>query len=195
MKRELARLWDFPSAAILTLIMLTAAQRLYATDWAPGLEIALPLSLFGVLLGLALGVSRFRRPGVFWLGFGYTITLIPLVVGWIFYHGTPWLERMISLGGRLWYCVMLFSSAQPVPDTILFVVFTGLGFWFISWLAGYALVRRGDFAAAIVPAGIVLFIIQLYDSRVGDRVIIVALYAFLCLLLLGRLTSVRKRTF
>ena len=195
MKRMLVRLWDFPSAAILTLILLTVSQRLYTTDWAPGLETALLLTVFGVLLGLALGFSQFKRGGVFWLVFGFSITLIPLVAGGILYHKTPWLERMISLGGRLGYSLSLFVTAQPVPDTVLFVIFTGLGFWVISLLAGYALTRRGDFATAVVPAGIVLFIIQSYDSRVGDRVVILALFAFLCLLLLGRLTFVRKRLF
>ncbi|MBE3065955.1 MAG: hypothetical protein IMZ73_00785, partial [Chloroflexi bacterium] len=63
----LVRLWDFPSAAILTLILLTVSQRLYTTDWAPGLETALLLTVFGVLLGLALGFSQFKRGGVFWL--------------------------------------------------------------------------------------------------------------------------------
>jgi len=189
------RLWDFPSAAILTLILLTVSQRLYATDWALGLEVPLLLTVFGVLLGLALGVSQFRRGGVFWLVSGFSITLIPLVAGLVFYHKTPWLERMISLGGRLGNSLFLFLTGQKVPDTILFVIFTGLGFWIISLLAGYALARRGDFATAVVPAGVVLFIIQLYDSHVGDRVFILALYAFLCLLLLGRLTYVRKRLF
>ena len=195
MKRVFARLWDFPSAAILTLILLTVSQRLYATDWALGLETVLLLTVFGVLLGLALGVSQFKRGGVFWLAFGYSITLIPLVAGWVFYHKTPWLERMISLGGRLGYCLFLFVTSQPVPDTVLFVIFSALGFWIISLLAGYALTRRGAFATAVVPVGIVLFIIQLYDSPVGDRVVILALYAFLCLLLLGRLTYIRKRLF
>jgi transglutaminase-like putative cysteine protease len=195
MKRKLVRLWDFPSAVILTLILLTVYQRLYATDWAPGLEIALLLTVFGVLLGLALGISQFKRWGVFWLVFGYSITLIPLVAGWIFYHKTPWLERMISLGGRLGYSLSLFVTSQPVPDTVLFVIFAGFGIWVISLLAGYALTRRGDFITAVAPAGIVLFIIQLYDARVGDRVVILALFAFLCLLLLGRLTFIRKRLF
>ncbi len=195
MKRVLARLWDFPSAAILTVILLTVSQRLYATDWAPGLGSASLLTVFGVLLGLALGVSQFKRGGVFWLAFGYGVTLIPLVAGWIFYHKTPWLERMISLGGRLGYSLFLFVTSQPVPDTLLFVVFTEFGFWVISLLAGYALTRRADFAVAVAPAGIVLFIVQLYDSRVGDRVVILALFAFLCLLLLGRLTYLRKRLF
>ncbi|MCX6039424.1 MAG: hypothetical protein NTW99_16365, partial [Chloroflexi bacterium] len=195
MKRELARFWDFPSAAILTLILLTVSQRLYTTDWAPGLETALLLTVFGVLLGLALGFSQFKRGGVFWLVFGFSITLIPLVAGGILYHKTPWLERMISLGGRLGYSLFLFVTSQPVPDTALFVVFTELGFWAISLLAGYSLTRRGDFATAVAPAGIVLFIIQLYDSGAGDRVFTLALYAFLGLLLLGRLTYVRKRQF
>jgi transglutaminase-like putative cysteine protease len=195
MKRVFTRLWDFPSAAILSLILLTVSQRLYATDWAPGLETTLLLTVFGVLLGLALGVSQFKRGSVFWLAFGYSIILIPLVTGWIFYHQTPWLERMISLGGRLGYSLLLFVTSKPVPDTVLFVIFTELGFWIISLLAGYALTRRGAFATAVLPVGIVLFIIQLYDSRVGDPMLIPAFYAFLCLLLLGRLTYVRKRLF
>jgi len=193
MKRVSGRLWDLPSAAILTLILMTVSQRLHATNWAPGLDIAQLLAVFGVVLGLALGFSQFKRRGVFWLVFGFSITLIPLVAGWIFYSETAWLERMISMGGRLGNSLLLFAASQPVPDTILFVIFTGIGFWVISLLAGYALTRRGDFAMAFVPAGIVLFIIQLYDSRLGDRIIILAIYAFLCMLLIGRLTYVRKR--
>jgi transglutaminase-like putative cysteine protease len=195
MKRVLVRLWDFPSAVILTLILLTASQRLLATDWASGLDTAQILTVFGVMLGLTLGFSQFKHRGVFWLVFGFSSSIIPLVSGWILYHETPWLERMISLGGRLGYSLFLFVTSQPVPDTILFVIFTGIGFWVISLLAGYALTRRGDFATAVVPGGIVLFIIQLYDSRQGDHAVSLALYAFLCLLLLGRLSYVRKRLY
>lgn len=195
MKRGLARFWDFPSAVILTLILLTVSERLFATDWAPGLEIAVYLSVFGVLLGLGLGASQVKSRGVFWLAFGYTITLIPLVAAGIFYQKIPWLERMFSLSGRLANSLFLFSSSQPVPDTVLFIIFTGLGFWIISLLAGYALINQGDFVSAVVPAGILLFVIQLYNSSVGDSVVILAIYAFLCLLLLGRLTYVRKRLF
>jgi transglutaminase-like putative cysteine protease len=195
MKRVFVRLWDFPSAAFLTLILMTVSQRLYATDWAHGLETVLLLTVFGIFLGLALGVSQFYRTAVLWLVVGFSITLIPLVAGWILYQKTPWLERMISLGGRLGVSLVLFINSQPVPDTVLFVIFTGLVFWIVSLLAGYALTRRGDFALAVIPAGVILFFVQLYDSSVGDRVVILALYAFLTLLLMGRITYVRKRTF
>lgn len=189
------RFWDFPSAAILTLVLLTVSERLFATDWAPGLEIAGFLAFLGVLVGLGLGASHFRPLGIFWLAFGYTITVIPLVAAGIFYPDISWSERMFSLSGRLENGISLFITTQPVPDTILFVIFAGLGFWLISVLAGYTMTNGGNFIAAVVPSGIILFIIQLYDSSVGDTVLILAIFAFLCLLLLGRLTYVNKRIF
>ena len=195
MKAAVKHIWDFPSAAILVIILVTVSERLYATDWALGLAVAVILAVSGILLGLALGASKFRRAGVFGLTFGYSIILIPLVLGWRLYQQTPWLERMISLAGRIGYALFLFISSKPVPDTALFVTFSGLGFWTISLLSGFALTRRGDFVGAVAPAGIVLFIIQFYDSRIGDRVVILAIFAFLSLILLGRLTYIRKRIF
>ena len=189
------RLRDFPSAILLTLALFTASQRLYATSWTPGLEIAPLLTVFGVVLGFGLGFSNYKRRGVIWLGLGFSIFLVPLVSGWILYQKTAWLERMVSLGGRLGYSLFLFFNAKPVPDPVLFILFTGLGFWVISLVAGYALTRRGDFTLAVTPAGVILFIIQLYDSGVGDRIIILGIYVFLCLLLLGRLYYIRKRLF
>jgi hypothetical protein len=195
MKRGSDRFLDFPSAALLTLVLMTVSQRLFATNWAPGLEIAIFLAFLGVILGLGLGASHFNPLGIFWLAFGYTITFIPLVTAGIFYQYNSWAERMFSLSGRLENDISLFITSQKVPDTILFVIFTGLGFWLISMVAGYSLTNGGNFISAIIPSGIILIIIQLYDSGVGDSLITLAIYAFLCLLLLGRLNYVHKRLF
>ena len=195
MKRASERLEDLPSAVILVLLLFTASQRLYSTDWALGLGTSLLLTILGVFLGLALGYSQFRRMGVAWLSIGYSLILIPLATGWILYVKTPWLERILSLGGRLGNSIYLFITGQKVEDTLLFVVFAALGFWVISLMAGFALTRRGDYILSVLPAGIVLIIIQLFDSAVKERVIIAAFYAFFCLLLLGRLNLVRKRQF
>lgn len=151
------------------------------------------LSALGTVLGLTLGTSRFRRRTVAVLALGYSLFLPPLLAAWRFYEETPWLERMISLGGRLGYALTLFFRAQKVTDTLLFVVFAGLGCWIFGLLAGYALNRRSDLVTALAPAGVTLLIIQLYDSPVGDRGVIMAIFAFLCLLLLGRQATVRKR--
>ena len=193
MQREHARLWDFPSAVLLTLIQLTASQRLYATNWAPGLGLNVLIALLGVILGLALGLTRFRRLSVFLLAACLTIIILPITSVLILYTNIPWRERLVSLGGRLANSFLLLVTGQPVQDTALFVVSTALGFWIISLMAGLALSRLGSFAGAAVPTGIALIIIQLFDPGIDRRAAVLAVYLFLCLLLLGRMGYVRKR--
>jgi transglutaminase-like putative cysteine protease len=195
MNHTQARLWDFPSAALLIFILVTASQRLYITHWAPGLETAIILTLIGVVLGSALGFSKFKPRAVFWLTIGYSIPVVFLVLGGIFYRGISWLERLTNLSDRLAFALGLFITKYPVEDTILFVVFMALVFWIIGLISGYAMMRSGNFVGAVVPAGVVLVIIQLYDSGKASSDAYLAVYLFLCLLFLGRLTYVRRRFF
>ncbi len=195
MNRTPARLWDFPSAAVLVLILLTVGRRLFATNWALGLETAIILVLTGVGLGLALGFSKFKQRTVFWLTFGYSIPIVIMVLGGSLYHGISWLERLSNLSDRLAYAVYLFITKQPVHDTGLFVVFIALVFWTIGLMAGYAMTRHGNFIGAVVPAGVVLLIIQLYDPGRESNDTYLAVYFFLCLLFLGRMTYVQRRRF
>jgi transglutaminase-like putative cysteine protease len=195
MNRTSTRLWDFPSAAFLILALSTASQRLYNTHWAEGLGSAIVLSFLGAILGLAIGFSKFKRGGVFWLTMGYGIPIVILMLDWILYAGISWLERVANLSDRLAACLGLFFTRQPVQDTVLFVVFMALVFWIISMLAGYALTRFGNFIGAVLPAGLALVIIQLYDSAKGSSDALLAVYIFFCLLLLGRLTYVQRRSF
>ena len=195
MHRNPALLWDFPSAALLTALLLTAGQRLYVTHWAPGLVVAIMLTFIGVVLGLALGFSIFKPTTVFWLALGYSVPIVILVLGGFFYHEIAWVERIADLGGRLAYAFGLFIQNRPVQDTILFVVFMALVFWIIGLVAGYAMIRFGNIIVAVVPAGIVLVVVQLYDSGNSSSDILLAIYFILCLLLLGRLAYVRRRHF
>ena len=193
MNRTSARLWDFPSAAFLTLALWTASQRLYNTHWAEGLGTAIMLAFLGVILGYAIGFSKFKRGGVFWLTLGYGIPIVILALGWILYDGISWLERVADLSDRLAASLGLFFTRQPVEDTVLFVVFMALVFWIISMLAGYALARFGNFIGAVLPAGLALVIVHLYDSGKGSSDALLAVYIFFCLLLLGRLTYVQRK--
>jgi transglutaminase-like putative cysteine protease len=195
MNRTPDRRWDFPSIAFLILILLTASQRLYATHWAWELGSAIILTLLAVVLGLALGYSKFGRGAVFWLSFGYSIPIVLLVLCWFLYAGIPWLVRLADLSNRLAGAFGLFFMGKPVPDTILFVVFMALVFWTIGLMAGFAMTRFGNFVGAVVPAGVVLVIVQLYDTVKGHSQTALAIYIFLSLLVLGRLTYVQRRTF
>ena len=109
--------------------------------------------------------------------------------------GILWLERLADLSGRLIYSLALFLKSQPVHDTVLFVVFMALVFWIIGLMAGYALTRFGNFIGAVVPAGVVLVVVRLYERALGSANTILAVYLFLCLLELGRITYLRRRVY
>ncbi len=193
MDRAPVRLRDTPSALLFIVLMLVSSQRLYSTNWTTGLGTVLLLTLLGAVLGLILGRSRFKGWLVFILAAAYSLSLLPLAMGWVLVPAIPWSERMIVLSRQLSISLEQLFTAQAVEDSTLFVVVMGVLYWFISLIGGYKLVRGGNFGASVVPAGIALIIIQLFDMQVGDRVYILAIYAFLCLLLLGRLAYQRNR--
>jgi transglutaminase-like putative cysteine protease len=195
MNRTPARLWDFLSAAFLILALLMAGQRLYITHWASGLGTAIILAILGVILGSAIGLSKFKRSGVFWLTLGYSIPIVILVLDWILYGGIPWVERVSNLSDHLAYSLGLFFTDQPVQDTTLFVVFMALVFWITGLMAGYALTRFGNYISTVVPAGVVFVIIQIYDPGKARGDALLAIYILFCLFLLGRLVYVQKQFF
>jgi transglutaminase-like putative cysteine protease len=195
MKRTSARLWDFPSAAILIFILLASSEGLYTTQWASGMGTAILLALVGVVLGLALGFSQFKRAAVFWFSFGYSLPIVFMVLGGIFYSKISWLERLADLSKRLTNSLLLIITSRPVHDTTLFVVFMALVFWIIGLMAGFALTRFGNFIAAVVPAGAVLVTIQLYNAGKGGGNVILAAYLLLGVLELGRMTYAQRRVY
>jgi transglutaminase-like putative cysteine protease len=195
MNRTRTRLWDLPSTALLILILLTTGQRLYITHWTWGMGTAVVLSLIALALGLALGTSQFKQITVSWITIVYSIPVIILVLGGMWYPGISWLERVADISNRLAYALALFITKQPVQDTILFVVFMALVFWTIGLMAGYAMTRYGNIIGAVLPAGVVLVIIQLYDSGKRNNDTLLAIFFILCLLLLGRLMYAQRRLF
>jgi transglutaminase-like putative cysteine protease len=193
MNRVAARWWDFPAAALLLLALFVSCQRLVATGWTASLGFASLLALLGGLLGLPLGYSRFGWRGLVLLALGYSLALLPLLAGAVFYPGIPWLERMASLGGRLEYLIRLFAAGQEVEDTFLFVIFISLIYWIVGLTAGLALTRSAAFGWAVLPAGLLLTLIQIYDRHGASQIGFLAVYLLLALLLLGRMTHVNRR--
>jgi len=195
MKNEPTRWWDFPSAAILFIALLTSVERLVAAGWTPGLETAAFLTALGAVLGLALGKSCFRRGTASLLATGYSLFFVPWVIGARLYDVVAWSERLASLGGRLADAFLLFLARQPVKDPILFITFACVTFWTLSLFSGYSLTRHARYLAATLPGGIILFLVQLFDPFVQERFGFLAFYLFLCLILFGRLNYLRKRSF
>ena len=55
----LQRWWDWPAALLIVMAAITASTRLSATGWTNHLEIIQTIAFLGVILGLALGQTRF----------------------------------------------------------------------------------------------------------------------------------------
>lgn len=175
--------------------LLFSALRLIATKWTSGFEITLTLTLLGLSIGVALGVSRFRPLSVSLLALGYSLVLLPWVLGAEFYKDSSWLERLAGLLGRLGISFELFFQKKPVEDTILFILLAALLYWSISLLAGYQWSRHENILGALLPTWVLVVLIQVYDNIQHNRIIFVIFCMFFSLLLLGRRFILQKRRF
>lgn len=193
MERTPKRLRDIPSAILFVLLMLVSSQRLYSTNWTTGLGTVMLLALMGSLLGLILGQSKFKGGIAFLLALGYSIILLPILSALVLYKDASLAERTVKLGLQLAYSSVQLVTGQSVQDSTLFIIFAVLVYWIVCVNGGYKLTRGWNFSAGAAPAGLILIIIQLFDMREDNQVYILALYAFLCLLLMGRLTYKRNR--
>ncbi len=185
--------WDWTSAVLLFFLLQAAAARLVMTDWTPYLYFTQTLSASGVILGLALGVSSFKRGTVRWLAVLYSLVILPWQMTLAVEAQAPFADRLASIGGRLWFSTVQFVTRQPVEDAIFFVAFVSLAFWVVSVSSGYALARHENYLAAVLPGGLITVLVQVYDFYIPVRIWGFALYAFLALMLLGRTYLNRNR--
>ncbi|MDD5369918.1 MAG: transglutaminase domain-containing protein [Anaerolineaceae bacterium] len=187
------RWWDPLSAVFLIIILLTAATRLYATEWTGYLERVQYLGLLGGLAGLAFGKSRFSPRLVKWMGIGYTLFVIPWQLGFTLSGELSWPERMGILITRIGLVVGELIAKKAVHDPLLFLALMALLFWLLGITSGYYLVRYGQPWPAIIPAGIALIIISHYDPGLSSWARYLGFYIFFSLLIVGRLTYMRYR--
>ncbi|HNB52218.1 MAG TPA: hypothetical protein PK530_09765, partial [Anaerolineales bacterium] len=183
---ETTRWWDLSAAVILVIAIFLAALRLTATDWTDELNMVQFISLSGVILGLALGQSRFHRLQTIWYAIGLGIFIIGWRLGITFSQGMLWTERITNLGGRLTISLQNLFQQRAVTDTILFLTLMSILFWALSVHAGYTLTRHANAWRATLPTGMALFLIHIYDPYWPNRTWFVASYIFLCLLLVSR---------
>lgn len=179
-EEHLTRRWDWLSALLVFLLIRIAATRLVTTEWAETISIVGGIATLGCVLGLALGASRYHRGAVACFIIGYTLTIVP----WRLSAGFS--SSPLAVGQRLLISSDQFLRGRPVNDPLFFVTFVSLSLWIIAIVAGYQLIRHGNTPAAVLPAGILTLIVQVYDN---DRPLSswwLAAYLIIALILLGR---------
>jgi len=172
-----------------------AAGRLGATEWIEHLNLVQTLAFLGMIVGLALGQSRFSPRLAAYFALAYGLFAVPwqlgITVGFIS-EETLWNDRLVSMAGRLLSVLGQMFQREPVQDPLFFLFTMACLFWALSAHAGYTLTRYAHPWRAALPAGLTLLIIHLTDPYETSRIWYLALYLFLLLLFLARLTYVRR---
>lgn len=185
--------WDWTSVVLLILLLETLAARLIATEWTPSLGLIRGFTWMGAIIGLSLGYSIIPQRRARWLSFFYMIFMLPLQWTTIIKGEVSLEEKLSSVGGRLWFSLTEFFAKQPVDDPLFFIAIMSVIFWALSASAGYQLTRRQNFIAATLPSMFGILIIQNYDNILRGRIWVLAFFAALALLLLGRMNFLREQ--
>jgi transglutaminase-like putative cysteine protease len=189
-----SRWWDWAAVSLLFVLLQTVASRLVATTWTPFLYLIQTFTYIGFVVGTALGYSHFRRGTVRWLTFIYMLIMLPLQWTLVINQNASLEEQFASVAGRLFFSTSDFFARQPVEDPIFFVALMSITFWIISSWAGFTLVRNQNYLGSVLPAAIGLIIIQNYDNGIPGRLWFLAFFAFIALLLLGRLQHLQNKS-
>lgn len=189
MEKSPARWWDLSSAIFLFIAFLFSTWRLQSTNWTDGLEYVGSVALLGLMVGLALGQSRYQRRGAALLSIGYM--LVVFCWRWLgfieFTEEETYLgDKLLILVGRLLLGLSEFASNRPVKDPLFFVALLSIPYWFSGLFSGYQLTRYANGLAAILPSGILMFVITLNHYTTRDYSWLFGAYLFIALLLLGR---------
>jgi transglutaminase-like putative cysteine protease len=187
------RWWDWPAVALLFVLLQTVAARLVSTSWTPFLYLTQTCTYIGFVVGAALGYSQFQRRTVRWLTFSYMLIMLPLQWTLVIDQQVSLEEQLASVAGRLFFSVSDFFARRPVEDPFFFVAIMTIAFWIMSSSAGFQLIRRQNYLASVLPSAIGLLVIQSYDNSVQGRVWMLAFFAFIALLLLGRLNFLQNQ--
>jgi transglutaminase-like putative cysteine protease len=190
--KENIRWGDWLSAILLIISMQIAAGRLVATRWTEELQLVQLITLFGTILGLALGRSIFKRFWVIFFTIAYGLFMIPWQIGLTLESEIVWRDRLINLWGRLGVILQELISQKPVTDNLLFVLLMAILFWSLSVYAGFSLVREGNPWKVVIPGGITAFIIHSFDPLLMSRSWYLATYLFFALLLIARMVYLRN---
>jgi len=193
MNKTAQRRWDWPAAFFLLVAFWVASQRLEITDWTSDLERVIPVTMIAVLLGMLLGLSKFPRGFVFVYSLIFTAIVIPWQLALTMRPDMLWMERVTSIGGRLWSTFIQFATNIPVEDSMLFVFAMMVVYWIAGTTAGFAMIRnhRPWFGLALVS--ITTLIIEYYDPPRAVYGFYTSVFAILVILIISRLHYLNLR--
>jgi transglutaminase-like putative cysteine protease len=195
MEKNAQRWWDWPAIVFLLLALFCTSARLQTTNWTEHLGLVQLLVVGGALLGMVLGLSKFRPRFAFF----YALIMTIVAPSWALANlirSDAWLERVGTLYTRLGLTLKQLFSAQAVRDPVLFLMAMVLLFWLCGLVAGYRLVRYANPWGALAVTGLVALIVEYsFDMyNVPDPGTAFSLFFLLfCVMLIARIYFLRSQ--
>lgn len=189
MEKSSARWWDLPSAIFLFIAILFSTWRLQSTNWTDGLDHVRNAALLSLLVGLALGLSVYQKRGLVILALGYMLVIF--IWQWLgaieitkeeSYLG----DRLLLLIGRLLLGLSEFSAGRPVKDPLFIMFLLSVPYGVSALISGYQMTRHANALAAVLPGGILMFMVYVIHYTTQDYSWLFGAYLFVTLLFLGR---------
>lgn len=197
MEKTPKRWWDTPSAILLFFIIQVSTWRLQAADWTENLNLVRNIAVIGLLVGMALGQSIFKKHNTVLLSIAYMlVAFISQWMGFIeFDRDQTYLgDKFLILFGRLFTSISEFLSGREVNDQILVLVLLSFPYWFVSLYSGYQLTRYANILACILPSAGVMFIVHYYHYTAKDYSWMFGAFLFFTLLFIGRQKYLADKT-
>ena len=173
-------------------MMLIAGSQLVATQWTDDLYIVITLAVLGTLLGYILGYSRFHPGWVAFFTLAYGFPAIGWQIGLRISNTLPWLERTNIVFQTVSQSWQQFSRQEAVTSPMLFLFAMAGLYWLLGIHLGYVILRYGNAWRASLPVGLSMLIIHLYGRYIELSPSYLGGFLFLSILLLGRLTLLRR---
>ena len=186
-KKYKNRGFDSLSSLSLILMVFLSAYSLESTRWTENLNLVTSLACIGVILGLALGVSSFRKKQLILISALYSLVILFLFLVVIPTQKSYWVESWSVILERVHLAGGALLHGEPVPDNILFILITGSMYWVISLWAGIDLIRKKN---PWIPLGILsvsLIVTQFFQLTAYRSALLSGVFFFLFLFLAGRL--------
>ncbi len=193
MQRPSAPQWDWVSAGLLFLLLQIPAARLVTTDWAPYLYWTETMAGVGAILGLALGVSRFKPRTSIFVALAYTTVVLPWQLS-TYSKNEMLLDRLGEAATILGASFQQFAQRQPVKDPLFFLLWVCVGFWVLALTSGYALAHQRRVLPGTVVAGAAIVIIQAYGNYQPRGSWWLAIFVLLAALLVSRVHFLERQT-
>lgn len=174
---------DFSSLLITGALAIVTALALDAAEWTDGLAALAPVSVVAVIFGFLLARSHYTELLALIMSSIYSVAFVIVINAMVLVDDGSLPARTESLLAQLkTWLVNALNGSEPPNDSLAFVVFLSVLFWFLGHNMAWHVFRVDRVWRVILPTGLVLITNHFYYQ--GDNALDIYLIIFVLLSIL-----------